>query len=97
MTESLASGNVNQDTLAQTVFKMKTDRTIRQVIHGGTGALIPLVRELGYGDRLKPHYSSICHLCWDIFKDDEVAGAVRKHFEEEALRDAIRLLESGSR
>jgi len=97
MTESLASGNVNHDTLAEAVFKMKTDRTIREVIHAGTGNLIPLVEKLGYGDRLKPSYSSICHLCWDIFKDNELAGVLQNHFQEEALCDAIQFLESAER
>jgi MoaA/NifB/PqqE/SkfB family radical SAM enzyme len=96
MTESLASGNVYQDTLAEAVFKMRTDRTIRHVIHAGTGSLIPLIQKLGYGDRLQAQYSSICHLCWDIFKDNELAGALRNHFQEEQLEEMIHLLQGTS-
>lgn len=47
MTNAMASGNVYRDSLADAVFKMKTDRTIRQVIHGGTGSLIPIIQALG--------------------------------------------------
>jgi hypothetical protein len=73
---------------------MRTDRVIRQVIHAGSGSLIPLIQRLGYGDRLQARYSSICHLCWDIFKDNELAGALRNHFQEEQLEEMIQFLES---
>jgi MoaA/NifB/PqqE/SkfB family radical SAM enzyme len=89
MTDALACGNVYHDTLAQALFKMRTDRTLRQVIHGGTGSLIPLIEELGYGDRLQPQYSNICHLCWDIFKDNELAGVLRNHFQEKQLAEMV--------
>lgn len=83
MTNALASGNVREESLANAVLKMRTDYMIQSIIHRGTGELIPLVRDLGYGDRLLPAYSSICHLCWDVFKDDELAGALRTHFQDE--------------
>jgi hypothetical protein len=94
MTDSLASGNVNDEKLSDIIFKMETDRTIREVIHAGTGSLIPIVEELGYGDRLKPQYASICHLCWDIFKDDEMAAAIREYFAEKHLGDLVRFAEA---
>jgi MoaA/NifB/PqqE/SkfB family radical SAM enzyme len=92
MTESLASGNVNHESLQSALFKMKTDRTIRQVIHAGAGSLIPIIEDLGYGERLRPRYTSICHLCWDVFKDDELAGALREHFAEEQIKELSALL-----
>lgn len=94
MTESMSSGNVRQISLKDALFNMKTDRTIREVIHAGSGALIPIVKELGYGDRLKPQYSSICHLCWDIFKDAELSAALRTHFQEDYFGKLVEFMES---
>ena len=96
MTESLASGNVKTDSLRDAVFKMRTDRTIRHVIHTGTASLIPIVNELGYGERLQDRYDNICHLCWDIFRDNELAGALRQHFAELAVSDMLTLLETAA-
>jgi hypothetical protein len=96
MTDSMASGNVREESLGDALFKMKTDRTIREVIHSGSGELIPIVRKLGYGDRLKPQYSSICHLCWDIFKDAEVSAALRSHYQEDYFEKLVEFLESSS-
>jgi len=94
MTDSLASGNVNTDSLRDAVFKMRTDRTIRQVIHQGTGSLIPIIKELGYADRLQDRYDTICHLCWDVFKDNELAGALREHFAEIQVREMLAILDA---
>jgi MoaA/NifB/PqqE/SkfB family radical SAM enzyme len=97
MTESLASGNVNRDSLAVALFKMRTDRTIRQVIHAGTGSLLPIIEKLGYADKLQPRYDTICHLCWDVFKDDELAGALRSHFADVQVQELTSaLLTAGS-
>ena len=82
MTDSLSCGNVHHDTLAEAVMKMRTDQLIREIIHGGTGQLIPIIKQLGFGDRLLPAYSGICHLCWDVFKDNELANALREYFQE---------------
>ena len=89
MTDALACGNVHNDTLAQALFKMRTDRTMRQLIYVGSGSLLPIIRELGYGDRIKDKYAHICHLCWDIFKDNELAEALRNHFAEQQFAEMI--------
>ncbi len=95
MTDSLASGNVNTDSLRDALFKMRTDRTIRHVIHAGTGSLIPIINSLGFGDKLKERYDNICHLCWDVFKDDELAHALREHFAEIQVQEMVSVLEAG--
>ncbi len=92
MTDALACGNVHHDTLAQALFKMRTERTIRQLIHQGAGSLLPIVRDLGFGDRIKDRYAHICHLCWDIFKDNELAAALRDHFADQQLQEMIQVL-----
>ena len=92
VTDALACGNVHHDSLAQAIFKMKTDRMMRQLIHGGAGSLIPALENLGLGSHLKDRYTNICHLCWDIFKNPELANALRGYFQEEQLRDMIQLL-----
>lgn len=94
MTDSLACGNVHTDTLADAVLKMRTDQVIREIIHRGTGELIPVIRELGFGDRLLPHYSGICHLCWDVFKDDELADALRRYFQDKQFGMLVGLLQT---
>jgi MoaA/NifB/PqqE/SkfB family radical SAM enzyme len=96
VTNALACGNVHNDTLAQAIFKMKTDRMMRHLIHAGSGSLVPIIESLGLGSRLKDKYTNICHLCWDIFKDDELAGALRSHFQEEQLQSMIELLTGNS-
>jgi MoaA/NifB/PqqE/SkfB family radical SAM enzyme len=92
MTEGMAAGNILRTSLSEAVRLMSTDRMIREVIHGGTGALIPLVQQLGYGDRLKSRHASICDLCWDIFKDNEVADALRNYFQEKQVEELERFL-----
>ena len=92
MTDSMACGNVHRDTLADAVLKMRTDELIRQVIHSGTGQLIPIINKLGFGSRLLPEYSSICHLCWDVFKDDELAGALREYFQEQQVEMLVQIV-----
>ena len=94
MTESLACGNVHRDSLPEAVLKMRTDALIREIIHAGTGQLIPIIHQLGFGDRLLPAYSGICHLCWDVFKDNELAGALREHFQELQFEKLVGLVES---
>ncbi len=83
MTKEMASGNVLVDSLADAVLKMRTDYMIRTVIHKGAGELIDVARQLGYGDKVDKEYSSICHLCWDVFQDEELATAVRNYYNEE--------------
>ena len=92
MTTSLACGNVHRDTLAEAIFKMRTDRMIRHLVHTGSGSLIPIINQLGFGDRLLEKHTSICHLCWDIFRDNELADALRAHFEEEQFQDMLHVL-----
>jgi MoaA/NifB/PqqE/SkfB family radical SAM enzyme len=89
MTDAMASGNVLRESLADALFTMKTDRTIREVIHAGSGSLIPIIADLGFADRLQPKHSSICHLCWDIFKDAELAAALRRHFQEDYYKQLV--------
>lgn len=92
MTESLACGNVHHDSLADAVLKMRTEAVIREIIHNGTGQLIPIIQELGFGDRLKPAYSSICHLCWDVFRQADLADAVRQHFQDKQFNALVQAL-----
>ena len=73
---------------------MRTDQVIREIIHGGTGQLIPIIQQLGFGDRLLSHYSGICHLCWDVFKDDELAGALREYFQDKQFEMLAGLVET---
>lgn len=82
MTRSLASGNVKHNDLADSVFRMETDRMIRDVIHRGSGALLPIIKQLGYGSCIDKEYTGICHLCWDVFRNDELSAALRAHFED---------------
>jgi hypothetical protein len=96
MTAALACGNVLSESLADAVLKMRTDYMIRSIIHRGTGQLIPLLEQLGFADRIKPQYASICHLCWDVFHDDEVAGRVREHFENVAVEELTSILRQAS-
>jgi MoaA/NifB/PqqE/SkfB family radical SAM enzyme len=83
MTKSLACGNVYNDTLSSAVLSMRTDHMMRELIHRGSDSVRRIVETLGFGSRLLPEYSSICHLCWHIFRDDEIAAALRVHYERE--------------
>ncbi len=89
MTDSLSCGNVHTDSLPEAVMKMRTEAVLREVIHGGTGQLIPVIEELGFGDRLLPEYSSICHLCWDVFRQDDLAEALREHYQEKQFEALV--------
>ena len=94
MTDSLSCGNVHRHSLPDIVLNMRTDQVIREIIHGGTGQLIPIIQQLGFGDRLLPQYSGICHLCWDVFKDDELADALREHFQDKQFEMLAGLVET---
>jgi MoaA/NifB/PqqE/SkfB family radical SAM enzyme len=89
MTEALAAGNVHRDSLAQALLKMSTDRMIRQVLHQGVGSLVPILEKLGHRDRLPEQPACLCHLCWSIFRQDDLAAALRQHFEDEQLQALI--------
>jgi hypothetical protein len=87
MTTSLACGNTQNDTLAEAVFRMETDRMIAELVHRGPAVLLPVVRDLGYGAHVDKEYTGICHLCWDIFRNDDLSAALRAHFEDVHFRE----------
>jgi hypothetical protein len=87
MTTSLACGNTQNDTLAKAVFRMETDRMIAELVHRGPAVLLPVVRDLGYGAHVDKEYTGICHLCWDIFRNDDLSAALRAHFEDVHFRE----------
>jgi MoaA/NifB/PqqE/SkfB family radical SAM enzyme len=87
MTTSLASGKVTESSLADIVFRMETDRMLRQLIHEGPATLVRTIEQLGYKEALKKDYTSICHLCWDIFRQDDLSGALREHFDDVHLAE----------
>jgi len=89
MTKSLACGNVKDNGLADSIFRMESDRMIRDVIHRGSAALLPVIRQLGYGDYVEKEYTGICHLCWDVFRNDELSAALRTHFDEVHLGELV--------
>jgi len=94
MTDALAAGNVHQDPLARIIEKMSTDRVIRQVVNNGIASLLPIIEELGYADRLPDRHACLCDLCWNVFRQGDLAAALRRHFEEEQLDAMIRLLQA---
>jgi hypothetical protein len=53
----------------------------------GPAALLPVVRDLGYGAHVDKEYTGICHLCWDIFRNDDLSAALRARFEEVHFRE----------
>ena len=80
MCSSLSVANIHRDTLARAVLKIRTDHMIRQLIHKGVGACSDILKSLGYGDRLLPDYVSMCHMCWDIFRQDDLCNVLRSYF-----------------
>jgi MoaA/NifB/PqqE/SkfB family radical SAM enzyme len=97
MTESLSSGNIHRRSLVDIVTAMKTDLLIRTLVHSGSGSFLPILRDLGLEDRLLSRYSSICHLCWHVFKDDEMASALRQHFQRLQFSQFVELLHKYSK
>jgi len=89
MTTSLASGDVATQSLPDAVFRMQTDRMIRELVHRGPAVLLPIIEQLGYADAIDKDYTSICHLCWDIFRKDDLSAALRGHFDEVHLRELV--------
>lgn len=85
ITNALAVGNVKSHSLADIVMRLRTDYMLRVLIHQGPLKIKGLVEKLGLGDRLQPEHSSICHLCWDIFRDDDLAARLRSAMEDEQL------------
>jgi hypothetical protein len=69
---------------------------LRVLIHQGPLRIKALVEKLGLADRLQPEHSSICHLCWDIFRDDDLAAKLRAAMEEEQLAFLIAQLSAAS-
>jgi hypothetical protein len=94
MTESLSSGNVYRHSLADIVLRMRTDQMMNQLIHGGPYTLLPVVKQLGFADRIAPAHSSICHLCWDVFRHEDVGNALRAHFQEEQFERLLDLVQT---
>jgi hypothetical protein len=57
------------------------------LVHRGPAVLLPVVRDLGYGAHVDKEYTGICHLCWDIFRNDDLSAALRAHFEDVHFRE----------
>ncbi len=60
---------------------------ISELVHRGPAVLLPIVRDLGYGTQIEKEYTGICHLCWDIFRNDDLSAALRAHFEDIHFRE----------
>jgi pyruvate-formate lyase-activating enzyme len=92
MTTSLACGNAQKNTLAEAVFRMETDRMVGELVHRGPAVFIPIVKELGYGNHVDKDYTGICHLCWDIFRNEDLSAALRAHFEDVHFRELCKFV-----
>jgi hypothetical protein len=93
VTESMAAGNVCREPLARIVTKMSMNPLICRVVRMGVTSLLPMIEELGYAGRFPDRHACLCHLCWNIFRQEDVSAALRGRLEEEQLEAMIRLVQ----
>lgn len=77
---SLRMGNCFSDNLQFVLEQSKFNYMLRVLIHAGPAYFANMLLDNGYGHLLRPTYGNFCHLCNDIFSDEEKIHIVQKLF-----------------
>ncbi len=77
ITNALRLGNADRESLRDIIARAELDPLLVALTEQGPRYLAELLRETGGKDFLKEKHVNICHLCNDLFIDDEIAKQVR--------------------
>ncbi|MBS1301973.1 radical SAM/SPASM domain-containing protein [Loktanella sp. SALINAS62] len=78
-TDGLMLGDIHTEPLDQIVERMQGSPLLRALVFEGLGSLLPILDRAGFAPP-KDGYTSICHMCWAVFRDPERSAAIRAHF-----------------
>lgn len=94
-TQAALFGNVRDTPIHEIAEAMNHSLLLRVVVFEGIGALRPILEQCGVHD-LEPHYTGICHMCWDIFSRPERVRALVRWFDDLQERALSRALASSA-
>lgn len=77
-TQSLCLGNANQESLSEIITRAELDPVLHILLHQGPKYIAGILREMGGKDFTRKRYVNICHLCYELFIDNETAGHIRQ-------------------
>lgn len=80
-TQSLRFGNAREEPLDQIVERMCASQLLRRIVFEGVGALTPIL--IAADAMPEGRASSICSLCWSIFRDPKSVAALAEAFPDE--------------
>ncbi len=91
-TNSELFGSIRDRDIATIADAINRSLLVRMVVFEGINSLRPILEHLG--ESLKPKYSSICGMCFEVFSDPRKVEKLTRFFadlEADALQDALRL------
>lgn len=89
-TKGLAMGNIRKESIIDIAARMRSSPMLRTIVFYGVKKLIPILRSYGY--KMKGKYANTCHLCFEIFSNDELSSVLINDFDqkvEKALFNAV--------
>lgn len=72
----LLLGNCLEQPLTDVVKSLRGNFLVRTLVHAGPAYYAALIAEAGLGHKLLPSYGTYCHLCTQIFTDEEMSAVV---------------------
>lgn len=90
-TDTYIFGNVHEDSIARIAKRMNRSALLRTIVFGGVGSLVPVLESCGH-EVPRQDFSSICHLCWWLFSNEDRAKAVSSYFQRAQSGERARIL-----
>ncbi len=81
-TPSLSLGNVYRLPLGLIVRNAEWNFLAKQLFFQGPASFYEALHDAGLGQKVKPDYTNICHICCDLFADPEVVRTLRAWVSE---------------
>ncbi len=78
ITAALRLGNANHEPIRDILGRAESDPLLRVLFNHGTRYLAEILRDSGGKDFLQDQHVNICHLCNDLFINEDIARQVRQ-------------------
>ncbi|EJV0606201.1 hypothetical protein CGI74_05935 [Vibrio parahaemolyticus] len=79
-TNNLSFGNIKLESMLDIYNKMNSSSFLRTLVFYGVGAFVPILERSEI--KMGRDYQNICHLCWNIFSDDNKSLIVKSYFKK---------------
>lgn len=80
-TEGLGLGNIRDEPISEIVTRMQRSPMLRALVFEGLSSFLPILERAGFDPEPEGH-TSICHMCWSVFKDPQRSAAIRDYFSK---------------